>query len=61
MYLRVGPVAEMLSVSTRTVQRWFADRAIIVRDGPSKTKMLMLIPQQALDDWLREHGPPSQD
>ncbi|HXA25591.1 MAG TPA: helix-turn-helix domain-containing protein [Acetobacteraceae bacterium] len=52
--LRVGQVAEILSVSARTVQRWFADRAVIVQ-GPTKTTML--IPQQALDDWLREHAP----
>jgi Helix-turn-helix domain len=53
--LRVDQVAGVLSVSTRTVQRWFADRAIIVQTGPTKTTML--IPEQALDDWFTEHAP----
>ena len=55
--LRVDQVAEELGVSTRTVWRWFADRAVIVKPGLRRTTML--IPQQALDDWYAEHEPAS--
>ena len=55
--LRVKKVAEMLSVSHMSVRRWFAKRAVIVHPGPRRTTML--IPVEALDEWIREHGPPS--
>ena len=51
--LRVAQVAKMLSVSRKTVSRWFADRAVVVGSGPVKTTML--ISEQALTDWLAEH------
>ncbi|PWT71385.1 MAG: hypothetical protein C5B60_10995 [Chloroflexi bacterium] len=51
--LRVGEVAIELGVSVRTVQRWFADRAVIVEAGPRKTTML--ISRRVLDDWKKEH------
>ena len=51
--MRVGEVAGILRISPRTVQRWFADRAVIVRAGRVKTTML--ISEQMLDDWIRDH------
>jgi hypothetical protein len=51
--LRVHEVAEILRCSSRTVGRWFAGRAVIVRTGPRKTHML--ISEQILDDWIAEH------
>jgi excisionase family DNA binding protein len=55
--LRVKKVADMLSVSHMTVRRWFAKRAVIAHPGARRTTML--IPVEALDEWIREHGPPS--
>jgi len=55
--LRVEVVADALSVSPRTVYRWFADRAIIVQTGPRKTTML--IPQEVFDEWFAEHRQPN--
>lgn len=52
--LRVKQVAKALGVSVKTVRRWFRRRAVIVRD-PGARKSVMLIPQRALDDWIREH------
>jgi phage terminase Nu1 subunit (DNA packaging protein) len=50
--LRVKQVAELLGVSTKTVQVWFRKRAVVVQ-GPHKATML--IPRRVLDDWIREH------
>lgn len=55
--LRVKKVADILSVSQMSVRRWFATRAVIV---PGAHKATMLIPVEALDDWLRAHGPSSR-
>lgn len=58
--LRVKAVAKALGVSETTVRIWFAPRAIIVKSPQSKRKSVMLIPQRAFDDWLRERGPSSR-
>lgn len=58
--LRVKQVAGALGVSETTVRAWFTARAVIVKSPQSKRKSVMLIPQRAFDDWLREHGPSSR-
>lgn len=50
--LRVPQVAEALGVSLPTVRRWFKKRAVIVK---ARQNSVMLIPQRAFDDWVREH------
>lgn len=52
--LRVKDVAVILGVSRQTVERWFARRVgTVVVQG--RSNRMMLIPQQTLDDWIREH------
>ena len=53
--LRVKEVAEALGVSGPTVRIWFARRAVVVKSPHSKRKSVMLIPQRAFDEWIREH------
>ncbi|MGA7238336.1 MAG: helix-turn-helix domain-containing protein [Bryobacteraceae bacterium] len=55
-YHRMKQVARALGISDRTARRWFRKRAVIV-SGPCGTKSTMLIPQQAVDDFIRKHGP----
>jgi len=50
--LRVKQVSKILGVSAGTVRQWFLRRAVIVK---SPHKSVMLIPQRALDEWIREH------
>ena len=56
--MRVSEVAEILGVSTKSVQRWFRDRAVLVRPGLRRT--IMLISEQVLDEWIAEHTPKPQ-
>jgi hypothetical protein len=51
--LRVDEVAGILRMSDKTVRRWFRDRAVVVRAGRRKTTML--ISEQILDDFIRDH------
>lgn len=50
--LRVGEVAEQLGVSRHSVSRWLRDRGVFVGQG---SRRIMLISQQDLEDWKREH------
>lgn len=51
--LRVKQVAKILGVSISSVERWFANRCVLVRGRRRNT---ILIPRKALDDWIREHA-----
>ena len=52
--LRVPEVARALGVDPKTVRHWFAKRAVTVR---ARERSVMLIPQRALEEWIREHTP----
>lgn len=54
---RVPEVAYMLGVSSQSVHRWFADRAIKVLGpgGQRHRKTTLLISRAVLEDWMREH------